>query len=144
MSVATPAVLRRRLAAAVLATATIVIAGVVPALAADRADVTPALVPKAELPLAPESEINVSYAPDVPPASGRTEPALVEVEFEVVENVTAIDPATGVEYETWGYRLPGDAGEVSGTPGPMIPTTWTSTRSPGRAVAQPTPWSRRA
>jgi nitrite reductase (NO-forming) len=120
MSGTTPAVLRRRLAAAVLATATIVIAGVVPALAADRAEVTPDLVPKAELPLAPESEINVSYAPAVPPASGRTEPALVEVEFEVVENVTAIDPATGVEYETWGYRLPGDAGEVSGTPGPMI------------------------
>ena len=56
----------------------------------------------------------------MPPASGRSEPAIVEVGFEVVENVTAIDPATGVEYETWGYRLPGDEGEVSGTPGPMI------------------------
>lgn len=116
----TPAVLRRRLVTAVLATATLVIAAGAPALAAERTDVTPDLVPKAELQPAPESEVNVSYAPAVPPASGRTEPALVEVEFEVVENVTAIDPATGVEYETWGYRLPGDEDEVSGTPGPMI------------------------
>ena len=112
--------LRRRLVTAVLATATLAIASVGPALAAERTDVTPELVPKAQLQPAPESEVNVSYAPAVPPASGRSEPALVEVEFEVVENVTAIDPATGVEYVTWGYRLPGDEGEVSGTPGPMI------------------------
>ena len=52
----------------------------------------------------------MSYAPAVPPASGRSEPALVEVEFEVVENVIEIDPTTGVEYETWGYRLVGDGG----------------------------------
>jgi nitrite reductase (NO-forming) len=90
------------------------------ALAAEYTDVTPQLVPKADLPLAPETEVNVSYAPEVPPASGRSEAAIVEVAFEVVENVTAIDPATGVEYLTWGYRLPGDEGEVSGTPGPMI------------------------
>lgn len=96
------------------------VGGVSSALAAEYVDVTPDLVPKAELPLAPESEVNVSYAPEVPPPSGRTEPAVVEVAFEVVENVTAIDPATGVEYETWGYRLPGDEGAVSGTPGPMI------------------------
>jgi nitrite reductase (NO-forming) len=91
------------------------------AIAADeRASVIPDLVPKAELPLAPAEEVNVSYAPDVPPASGRTAPAVVEVAFEVVENVTAIDPATGVEYETWGYKVAGDEGTVSGTPGPMI------------------------
>ena len=82
--------------------------------------VIPELTPKAALPPAPESEINVSVAPDVPPPSGRTEQAIVEVAFEVVENVTAIDPATGVEYETWGYKIAGDDREVSGTPGPMI------------------------
>ncbi len=87
--------------------------------AAEYPSVIPDLVPKAELPAAPDSEINVSVAPDVPPPSGRTEPAIVDVEFEVVENVTAIDPATGVEYMTWGYRVPGDD-TVSGTPGPMI------------------------
>ena len=76
--------------------------------AQDRPSVIPDLVPKAELSAAPADEINVSVAPAVPPPSGRTEPAIVEVEFEVVENVTAIDPATGVEYETWGYRTPGD------------------------------------
>ncbi len=82
--------------------------------------VIPELVPKAELALAPASEVNVAYAPDVPPASGRTTPAIVEVHFEVVENVTAIDPESGVEYQTWGYRIYGDDQVVSGTPGPMI------------------------
>jgi nitrite reductase (NO-forming) len=84
-------------------------------------NVVPDLVPKAELQVVPAEEVNVSYAPNVPPPSGRTEPGIVEVEFEVVENVSAIDPETGVEYETWGYRLVGDDSNVSiGTPGPMV------------------------
>lgn len=84
-------------------------------------DVIPTLVPKAELAPVPASEVNVSYAPDVPPASGRSTPAIVEVHFEIVENVVEVDPTTGTEYETWGYRLVGDDGSVStGTPGPMI------------------------
>jgi nitrite reductase (NO-forming) len=103
------------LMAAVLSVATV---GAVSAQ--ERASVIPDLVPKAELPAAPADEVNVSYAPAVPPASGRTEPAVVEVEFEVVEQVTQIDPATGVEYETWGYRVLGDDDSFSGTPGPMI------------------------
>jgi nitrite reductase (NO-forming) len=82
--------------------------------------VIPDLVPKAELAAVPEGEVNVAYAPNVPPPSGRTEQAIVDVAFEVVEGVTAIDPATGVEYETWGYRIAGDDTVVSGTPGPMI------------------------
>ena len=82
--------------------------------------VTPELVAKADLPVAPASEINVSYAPNVPPASGRTSPVIVEVHFEVVEAVNAIDPVTGVEYETWGYRINGDEQVTMGTPGPMI------------------------
>ena len=69
--------------------------------------VIPDLVPKAELALAPAGEVNVSYAPDVPPVSSRTEQAIVEVHFDIVEGVQAIDP-NGTEYETWGYRLHGD------------------------------------
>ena len=83
-------------------------------------DATPELVPKAQLALAPSSEINTSYAPAVPPPSGRTVPAIVEVEFEVVENVATIDPTTGIEFETWGYKVAGDSNVVMGTPGPMI------------------------
>lgn len=87
--------------------------------AAASGDVIPALVPKADLPVA--AEVAVATAPDMPPPPARTTPAIVEVEFEVVENVTAIDPANGVEFETWGYRIVGaDAGVVSGTPGPVI------------------------
>lgn len=84
-------------------------------------DVIGEFVPKRDLSVVPDTEINVAYAPDVPPASGRTEPAIVEVHFEVVENVVEIDPDTGVEYETWGYRMVGDGPDVHiGTPGPMI------------------------
>jgi nitrite reductase (NO-forming) len=90
------------------------------AAASPRESVIPALVPKADLAPVPDGEVNVSYAPAVPPAAVRSEPAIVDVHFEVIEAVAAIDPATGVEYETWGYKVEGDDQVVSGTPGPMI------------------------
>ncbi|MGH8926717.1 MAG: multicopper oxidase domain-containing protein, partial [Acidimicrobiia bacterium] len=84
-------------------------------------DVVPELVPKDQLNPVPAGEVNFAVAPDVPPPSGRTSPALVEVNFEVVEGISTIDPATGVEFETWGYRLiDGPDGIVTGTPGPVI------------------------
>lgn len=84
-------------------------------------DVMPELVPKSELKLAPADEVNVATAPHMPPASGRTSPAIVEVSLEVVEGITSIDPETGVEFETWGFKI-ADGGDavVSGTPGPVI------------------------
>jgi len=81
-------------------------------------DVIPALVPKAQLPVATDPAVAV--APEMPPVPARTTPAIVEVDFEVVEGVNAIDPASGVEFETWGYRIAGDTDVVSGTPGPVI------------------------
>ena len=93
----------------------------VPPVEIQRAASLPELTPKAELPPVPAGEVNVSYAPDVPAPSGRTTQAIIDVHFEVVENVVEIDPATGVEYDTWGYRLVGDGEDVSiGAPGPMI------------------------
>jgi len=88
--------------------------------AAPIGSVIPELTPKADLPLAPESEVNVSVAPDVPQASDRTSQAIVEVHFDIVEGVQSIDPATGVEYETWGYRINGGDDVETGTPGPMV------------------------
>ncbi len=83
--------------------------------------VLPDLVPKAELALAPEDEVNVAAAPAMPPAATRDGPAIVDVEFEVVENVSTIDPASGTQHETWGYRVVGgDDQVVTGTPGPVI------------------------
>jgi nitrite reductase (NO-forming) len=96
------------------------VAGGVALGAAPIEEVIPQLVPKADLPLAPDTEVNVAYAPDVPPPSGRTEPAIVDVTFEVVEGVANIDPANSVQYRTWGYRIPGDDQVISGSPGPMI------------------------
>lgn len=85
-------------------------------------NVIPDLIPKAELGLVPAGEVNVALAPEMPPAIGRTTPAIVEVEFEVVEGVNVIDPETGVEFETWGFKVLGGEAVVSGTPGPVIRT----------------------
>ena len=83
-------------------------------------DVIPILTPKAQLQAPPADEVNVSYAPDVPAPASRSDQRMVEVAFEVVENVVAIDPATGLEFETWGYKVSGDDEVVTGAPGPMI------------------------
>lgn len=83
--------------------------------------VTPALTPKADLQQAPDGETNVAVAPEMPPPADRTEQAIVDVTFEVVENVSTIDPASGTKHQTWGYRLvDGPDGVVVGTPGPVI------------------------
>ena len=113
---------------------------VAPPVEIERAAVLPELTPKAELPPVPASEVNVSYAPNVPAPSGRTSQAIIDVHFEVVENVVEIDPATGVEYDTWGYRLVGDGPDVSiGAPGPMIRARQPSTASRGGPHRSP-PW----
>jgi len=96
-------------------------AGVSAGGAALPEDVLPALTPKDQLSPVPADEVNVAIAPDMPPPSGRTAQAIVEIEFEVVEGISTINPATGVETETWGYRLlSGPDGIVVGTPGPVI------------------------
>ena len=63
-------------------------------------DVIPELTPKSQLPLAPDSEVNVAVAPNMPTHSGRTTQAIVDVHFEVVEGVNTIDLNTGTETET--------------------------------------------
>ncbi|MDL2335567.1 MAG: plastocyanin/azurin family copper-binding protein [Chloroflexota bacterium] len=81
--------------------------------------VLPVLTPKADLQPVPAGEVNTAYAPNVPPAATRTNQAIVEVHFDVIEGVKAIDP-NGLEYTTWGYRLHGDNTVTTGTPGPII------------------------
>ena len=85
----------------------------------EYASVLPSLTPKAKLNPVPSGEVNTAYAPDVPPAATRHDQAIVEVHFDVVEGVKAIDP-NGTQYTTWGYRLHGDTSVTTGTPGPMI------------------------
>ena len=82
--------------------------------------ITPFLSQKASLELAPADEVHVANAPDIPPPITRTDQRIVEVHFDVVENVATIDPQTGVEFETWGYKIAGDDTPVIGTPGPVI------------------------
>ena len=84
-------------------------------------DVLPTLIPKDQLTPTPADEVNVAVAPEMPPPSNRSTPAIVDIQFEVVEGVSIINPTTGVETETWGYRLvDGPDGIVVGTPGPVI------------------------
>jgi nitrite reductase (NO-forming) len=84
-------------------------------------NVLPVLTPKEQLAPVPADEVNVAVAPAMPPASGRTNQGIVEVEFEIVEGISMINPTTGTETETWGYRLlDGPDGLVVGTPGPVI------------------------
>lgn len=81
--------------------------------------VIPELTPKTDLPVA--NAVAVSYAPEVPARDVRSTQAIVEVEFDIVEEVTVIDPDSGVDFETWGFRIAGDDQTfASGTPGPMV------------------------
>jgi nitrite reductase (NO-forming) len=92
-------------------------ASAAPAAGADN--VLPTLTPKAQLQPVPAGEVNVAYAPKVPPAATRTNQAIVSVHFDVIEGAQAIGP-NGLTYTTWGYRVDGDTSVTTGTPGPMI------------------------
>ena len=81
--------------------------------------VLPALTAKADLGPVPSGEVNVAYAPNVPAAATRTDQAIVDVQFDIVEGVKVIT-ADGKEYETWGFRLRNDGSVLTGTPGPII------------------------
>jgi nitrite reductase (NO-forming) len=90
-----------------------------PSAQLDPDSVIPVLTPKADLKAVPSGEVNTAYAPNVPPAATRNYQAIVDVHYDVVEGVQAIDP-NGTTYTTWGYRLHGDSQVTTGTPGPII------------------------
>lgn len=79
----------------------------------------PELVPRASLPVADSSERHTAYAPEMPPAAARTEPAVFDVDLEVLEGVCPLDPANDVSTMMWGYRVAGDD-VVCGSPGPVL------------------------
>ncbi|HEY5520713.1 MAG TPA: plastocyanin/azurin family copper-binding protein [Candidatus Limnocylindrales bacterium] len=88
-------------------------------VALDSDSVIPALTSKSDLKQVPTGEVIVAYAPNVPPAATRDFQAIVDVHFDVIEGLKAIDP-NGIQYTTWGYRLHGDSTVTTGTPGPII------------------------
>ena len=77
--------------------------------------VIPAFTPKAQLQPVPAGEVNTSYAPNVPPAATRHDQAIVEVHFDVVEGVKAIDP-NGTNTRR-GVTLHGDSRSPPERPG---------------------------
>ncbi|MEZ4532541.1 MAG: plastocyanin/azurin family copper-binding protein [Thermomicrobiales bacterium] len=83
-------------------------------------NVRPVLTPVAELQPAPEDEIHVTMAPNVPPAITRTNQCTFEVALESIEGVCPLDPENGVNTEMWGFRIAGDDQTLCGSPGPVI------------------------
>ena len=83
--------------------------------------IIPHLVDKADLEMVDESEINVAYAPDVPPSANRNEQRMFEVRIEVLENVCDLDSSEETtNFDVWGYRIEGDTEINCGAPGPVI------------------------
>ena len=80
----------------------------------------PDLDPIADLQQAPEDEVHLSYAPDVPAPITRSEQAVFDVHLEVLEGVCPLDPANDVTTEMWGYRVEGDTDVTCGSPGPVL------------------------
>ena len=80
----------------------------------------PEIVPVASLPQADPAERHTSYVPEMPPAAVRTEPAVFDVDLEVLEGVCPLDPAGEVTTLMWGYRVAGDTDTTCGTPGPVL------------------------
>jgi nitrite reductase (NO-forming) len=80
----------------------------------------PDLVPVEDLQQAPDDEVHLSYAPEVPPTITRADPAVFDVHLEVLEGVCPLDPANDVTTEMWGYRVEGDTAVTCGSPGPVL------------------------
>lgn len=87
----------------------------------ERADaIVPTLTPVAELQPAPDDEVNMSYAPEVPPGPNRSDQRIVEFSIDVTEGTAEIDPDNGVSTMVWGFRIGGDTAVTTGAPGPVM------------------------
>jgi len=86
----------------------------------DSDSIVPQLVSISDLQAAPEDEVHVAYAPDVPPPIERSDQRVIEIHLESIEGVCPLDPENGIEFDMWGYRLKGDDEIVCGSPGPVI------------------------
>ncbi|MCA9858498.1 MAG: multicopper oxidase domain-containing protein, partial [Thermomicrobiales bacterium] len=82
--------------------------------------VRPALTPVAELQPAPDDEIHVTMAPNVPPPIARSDQRTFDVALESIEGVCPLDPENSVSTLMWGYRIAGQEDVLCGSPGPVI------------------------
>lgn len=80
-----------------------------PAAAAGGANPKPAVPAKVDLgpPTGPPVTATLTHAPHVPPPTGRTSPAKVVVELEVVEKVMPISEGVDYTFWTFGGEVPG-------------------------------------
>ena len=81
--------------------------------------IRPDLVPISELTAAPDDEVHISIAPEVPPAMARSDQRTWSVELESIEGICPLDPANEISTEMWGYRIAG-SDAICGSPGPVL------------------------
>src|SRR5680860_1354113 len=82
--------------------------------------IRPQLTPVADLTPAPDDEIHMSWAPEVPPAPQRSDQRTWEVHLESIERVCPLDPPNGIYTEMWGFRMAGESDVLCGSPGPVL------------------------
>jgi nitrite reductase (NO-forming) len=82
--------------------------------------IVPTLTRLADLEVADSGEVHMTYAPDVPPPLKRSDQRIVEFSIDVIESVCPVDPVSGVDVSTWGFRIGGDSTVTCGAPGPVL------------------------
>ena len=82
--------------------------------------VRPELTPVAEMAAAPDDEVHLAIAPNVPPAANRTDQRTWTVHLEAIEGIAPLDPANTINTLMWGFREAGKEEILTGTPGPVL------------------------
>lgn len=82
--------------------------------------ILPVLTPVEELQPAPDDEIHMAWAPNVPPPVQRTDQRTWEIHLESIEGICPLDPGNSIYTEMWGFRMFGEDDVLCGSPGPVI------------------------
>ncbi len=82
--------------------------------------IRPQLTAISDLSAAPEDEVHMSYAPNVPAPITRSDQRTYDVHIESIEGVCPLDPANGVTTDMWGFRVAGESEVTCGSPGPIL------------------------
>ena len=82
--------------------------------------ILPQLTPVSELQPAPDDEVHMSWAPNVPPPAQRSDQRTWEIHLDSIEGICPLDPGNGIYTEMWGFRMGGETEVLCGSPGPVI------------------------
>ncbi len=117
---------RRKLVGASVGASAAGLAGITHAVAQETTtwapdqSVRPVLTPVEELQPAPDNEIHMTWAPEVPPPAQRSDQRTWQIHLESIEGICPLDPANGIYTEMWGFRMAGETSVLCGSPGPVL------------------------